>query len=545
MAPRKSGSAVPKKKGGTRNTLEPTANISTTFLPEISYAQNNMIPISETTPAALPKQKLILKPPKQGGRVKGASRVAKPGDKAPNARGERTRKKSKKAIQAEQALEAIADVLPESSPVAPSKFRLIPALQLETNGHLEKGRPKKTTEDSCAYVSHHFQKSPQLSLLVGYSNTPSTEPETERSSELPQFSDDLISKITTDVRNLYDVILSIAEFPTTLPEISRPHPDHPDDESYEIVSNYDAQTLFGLYMLAYSQNEYHTCDLVADAWIKEFQRVNRTSKNFRMWRENRTAQYVAAMAAAEENGEFMEHAESALSHDVLEFNPHLLTTLYNITDSTCGARLLWADAMALCGQTLEDKLARQRRDNWHPELIWNLMCTSLRLTRIRRTLKIEDRDPKEWCDRYHEHGKHGAPCYRDIAKAQKEDQDNAARKAERKAKRDARKERKKKDNVASVTDGGDNDDLEAAMLEGLGAAENGDLDLETAMAMEFGNTGDVEMAEGTEGEEDEGVHEEVWASGRDMDAGARHVSFADPYSSETLDGGGGEISEEE
>ncbi|KAF2124895.1 hypothetical protein P153DRAFT_370787 [Dothidotthia symphoricarpi CBS 119687] len=43
------------------------------------------------------------------------------------------------------------------------------------------------------------------------------------------------------------------------------------------------------------------------------------------------------------------------------------------------------------------------------------MCTSLRMVGKKLTLKIEETQEGAWCKRYHEHAKHGMPCYREVA----------------------------------------------------------------------------------------------------------------------------------
>ena len=108
--------------------------------------------------------------------------------------------------------------------------------------------------------------------------------------------------------------------------------------------------------------------------------------------------------------------------DVTRFSPERLRELYTHTRPKCGARLLWADAMALCGRKMENDIVK-RSDVWPKELFFDVMCTSLRLVGRKLTLKIEEKYEGAWC-RYHEHAKHGLPCYRQLAWQQKGGQED-------------------------------------------------------------------------------------------------------------------------
>lgn len=105
-----------------------------------------------------------------------------------------------------------------------------------------------------------------------------------------------------------------------------------------------------------------------------------------------------------------------LANDVTAFNASLLNALYTRTAANSGARLLWADAMALAGSKTDDVMEKSKLDgeDWHEDLVYEIMSSSLRLVRAKATLKIEE-PAGEWCKRYHEHGKHGQACYREVA----------------------------------------------------------------------------------------------------------------------------------
>jgi hypothetical protein len=54
---------------------------------------------------------------------------------------------------------------------------------------------------------------------------------------------------------------------------------------------------------------------------------------------------------------------------------------------------------------------RKKNIDLHPDLIFNVLCTALRMTRRKLTLKIEELGEDTWCRRYHAHGEH-KKCYR-------------------------------------------------------------------------------------------------------------------------------------
>ncbi|KAF2276870.1 uncharacterized protein EI97DRAFT_324234 [Westerdykella ornata] len=174
-----------------------------------------------------------------------------------------------------------------------------------------------------------------------------------------------------------------------------------------------------------SEKSIHICDLIADTWIRAFQRLDDNRRAYNrpgIWRANKSSWF------AEQKRKFSDCTylsdDADLAPDVTVFQPYLLRELYAHTAPNCGARLVWADALALRGSWLMREMKQRGigRDEWPQELVWDVLQTSLRLARERLTLKCEERDPKEWCARYHEHGKreNQVACFRDVAKAEEE-----------------------------------------------------------------------------------------------------------------------------
>jgi hypothetical protein len=199
-------------------------------------------------------------------------------------------------------------------------------------------------------------------------------------------------------------------------------PDDGDDEAYT------PELLMSVYLRAHKEARWHVCDLVADTWIRAFHakrlRQERTQKFDNMcWRFNES------LYNRREEGRqgfdlnapnyscVLEEDDPLLAKDALDFNPELLGRLYTHTEGHCAARNLWADAMALCGSKLENRMQSDKRKGvqWNEKLIYDIMCTTLRMTRRKLTLKIEEATEGAWCKRYHMHALYGKPCYRKIA----------------------------------------------------------------------------------------------------------------------------------
>lgn len=242
----------------------------------------------------------------------------------------------------------------------------------------------------------------------------------------PSPASDGLSIISKDIHKLFDTMTSDdAGMQIALCDITLPHPDDP---TKEVNVPWTSKDLFHFYLLAYSRSAWSMCDLVVDTWIREFQRIN-SSDRMRIWGTNKS-EYFKHQGKPNKNED-----DPCLHLHVTSFDPSLLSLLYRHTSSTCGARKAWADAMALCGSWLEHKFDRpgMERHVWPQELVWDVMRSSLRLSRVRRTLKIEERRPEGWCARYHEHGRVGETCYLGRAK---EEERNLNKEAKRKSRGD-------------------------------------------------------------------------------------------------------------
>ncbi|KAF2683644.1 hypothetical protein K458DRAFT_404599 [Lentithecium fluviatile CBS 122367] len=173
--------------------------------------------------------------------------------------------------------------------------------------------------------------------------------------------------------------------------------------------------LIHMYISAYTSQCWHICDLIADTWIRAFQDINKSSRP--IWRANKGG-WVYQAKDAENFG--LDAVDPALDPQVCAFEAKVLNNLYYYTEKNCGARMLWADAMALCGAEWEDELTGKGRrgEKWHSDIFYNVMCTSLRMVRRKLTLKIEESTEGAWCKRYHMHALKSLPCYRVIAHAE-------------------------------------------------------------------------------------------------------------------------------
>jgi hypothetical protein len=223
---------------------------------------------------------------------------------------------------------------------------------------------------------------------------------------------------------VYQVMQSLCG--TSKVYIDLPTLENPTGSQAEIP--YTATFLTHLYILAYNAAQYNLCDLVADTWIRALhvshRRAEKNAKDGKMiWRPNEALmrRRMEGKKGFNDNApnwsQELHIEDPPLDPNVVKFSDGLLHQLYEQTRSTCGARLLWADAMALCGSKLETRMQNMRRHGevWHPDLVHNILCTGLRMVRRKLTLKIEESTEGAWCKRYHEHYKHGQPCYRQLA----------------------------------------------------------------------------------------------------------------------------------
>ncbi|KAH4612209.1 hypothetical protein HBH82_032660 [Parastagonospora nodorum] len=191
---------------------------------------------------------------------------------------------------------------------------------------------------------------------------------------------------------------------------------------------YTATLLMRIYIRAHTKSNWDVCDLVADTWIRAFHAKRRRQEQFNQfgalcWRYNEALcnRRKAGLKDYDQNApnfsRVLKENDPLLDKDVTDFNPGLLAQLYTEAVGPCAARNLWADTMALCGSKLENRMQidKRRGVQWNPKLIYDVMCTTLRMTRRKLTLKIEEATEGAWCKRYHMHALHSTPCYRKIA----------------------------------------------------------------------------------------------------------------------------------
>ncbi|KAL5116108.1 hypothetical protein ACEQ8H_006004 [Pleosporales sp. CAS-2024a] len=191
---------------------------------------------------------------------------------------------------------------------------------------------------------------------------------------------------------------------------------------------YSAQLLVRLYMRAHSEERWNICDLVADTWIRAFhakrdheEAVNQFDDMGWAFNEplrNRRIQGNKGYdTKAPDWSRVLDENDPLLDPDVTDFHPELLNQLYTLTSGHCAAQNLWADTMALCGSKLEKRMQMDKRRGikWNERLVYDIMCSTLRMVRKKLTLKIEEATEGAWCKRYHMHTAHGLPCYRKLA----------------------------------------------------------------------------------------------------------------------------------
>lgn len=266
--------------------------------------------------------------------------------------------------------------------------------------------------------------------------------------------------IDQDTRLIVEALQSATETAVDLPTLSKP--TDPDEEE-----PYTAKTLTHLYLLCYEAEFWNGCDLIADTWIRALHDLRdhpdpdarRTHKGM-LWRRNAALERQKAHLDRQnrilrglEKPTFkgvgfcttpppdyeLVVADPKLTDDVTMYNANLLNEIYANTPIDCGARLLWSDAMVLCGDAKGGfyGITQADRKFWHEDLVFDVLQTALRLARRKLTLKIEESMEGSWCTRYHEHAKHGKPCYRETS--WKEEEKKKKKEAERKKKEVERK----------------------------------------------------------------------------------------------------------
>ncbi|OAL56218.1 hypothetical protein IQ07DRAFT_744 [Pyrenochaeta sp. DS3sAY3a] len=244
--------------------------------------------------------------------------------------------------------------------------------------------------------------------------------------------------IDKDTRKIFESLQSSTETLVDLPSMSQPS-NPTEDEPYT------AKRLTHLYLLCYEAEFWNGCDLIADTWIRAFHELREHSditrprtKTEMLWRRNSAREQQKRILAKEnailrklgqpslksngpEYGLVVE--DPLLADDVTMYDVSLVNALYANTARECGARLLWAEAMTLCGDAAGEMIENGRKmgKEWHAELQYDVLQTALRMLRKRLTLKIEETVEGAWCKRYHEHTKHGLPCYRETAFHEEQD----------------------------------------------------------------------------------------------------------------------------
>ena len=186
---------------------------------------------------------------------------------------------------------------------------------------------------------------------------------------------------------------------------------------------YTAKFLTDLYLVCYNGRKWQLCDLITDTWIRAFHALRRKAETtgndrYALWRPNES---LLSRRGQNEKGfekgapnYHLEVEDPELAPCVTSFDNTILSTMYDNLPIDNGACLMWADAMALAGDKLEKEMVRMKKYGqvWHPDLMHNMLCTTLRMVRRKLTLKLEEATEGAWCKRYHEHWKHDQPCYR-------------------------------------------------------------------------------------------------------------------------------------
>lgn len=278
----------------------------------------------------------------------------------------------------------------------------------------------------------------------------------------------------------------------------------PELEHKGVVAPWNANRLTLLYIHSYIQDNIPLCDLIADVWIRAFQERNRSTTLPPMWTPNKA--HVERTITIHNRGMKGFHSVGlpnvplwqqklslpSLDNDVTDFNPQLLNNLYHYTAEANGARLLWADALALCGNSAEDWFLACKKEGieLHPDIAYNVMCTTLRSYRRRLTLKIEEVGKKKWCQRYHLHSKWALECHRETEIETQED-DRLARLQAAVEAHDAESSSKAKAENSSKAPAEEQDDLGAAIMQGLEDTEGED-DLGAAIMQGFDDAEEVQ-----------------------------------------------------
>jgi hypothetical protein len=236
------------------------------------------------------------------------------------------------------------------------------------------------------------------------------------------------ANINPDIYDTLDYLRSTSEIHLNLPQGRFKGNDVP----------YTARTLMHLYLVCYESHLWNLCDMITDTWIRAFHALRRKGQrdpNSALWRRNPQLETREQEARVRKNKgmkpmsydagpdyNLTTATEDPLIADQVttQIDSGILNELYDNTAKDSGARLLWADALALGGDKVEDAFARTKEEVvWHPDLLFNLACTSTRMVRRKLTLRIEESTEGAWCKRYHEHTRQKLPCYRQLAAEQR------------------------------------------------------------------------------------------------------------------------------
>lgn len=285
------------------------------------------------------------------------------------------------------------------------------------------------------YSPYPFPDARQQGISVGHPHR-SDEDEQQPSSVTLQIPSPTFEhgsfKPSQDVYTILDNLQNTNKIQVDLPSLS-------NGTDPDLIQPYSAQLLTHLYITCYQRKLWNLCDLLADTWIRAFharRKKSQVAPEHQLWRPNkaleqrkrkayeawRDGHYVPSEFDPEPRYYGLEASDPDLAPDVTDMHISVLNALYEQTQPDCGVRMLWADALALAGDDTEKSIcvAQKRGVQLHLDLLFNIMQTSLRMVRRNLTLKIEESTEGAWCKRYHEHAKHGLPCYREVAAKSKE-----------------------------------------------------------------------------------------------------------------------------
>ncbi|KAG9191506.1 hypothetical protein G6011_10240 [Alternaria panax] len=277
------------------------------------------------------------------------------------------------------------------------------------------------------------KENPSLNASMGKVNEEDEEYSSSRTQEVPSLRADP----RHFVADLDVYVILNALHSTTKTSIKLPSLDNASDPGR--VQPYSAKALTQLYVLCYQRQRWDLCDMVSDTWIRAFHDVRNRGQHKpqnQIWRPNPAldrrkrkaqevwmkGQYIPSEFDPDPKEYNLHVTDPELDQDVTWINTDTLNLLYEFTSPSCGARFLWADTLALFGDKAEVVIEGLTREGFHlhPELLFNIMQTSLRMCRRNLTLKIEESTEGAWCKRYHEHGKNGQRCYRELASRNEE-----------------------------------------------------------------------------------------------------------------------------